>query len=171
MFRRLKNLFFSTKDNQLKFQHKTVDSQNDSLGIQFPILHWDQDFPHEFRVFYNAEELVTESMYGHWGWDLTGDKNVHDNNELITDSNGIQYTVDHKVYSAKFSQGCSYAGEIIGCVELPELKKKIAYSLQEFFEELYPEKEEIIKELINTVNNTDTFEELINFLDVDVHQI
>ncbi len=171
MFRQLRNFFFSTKDDQLKSYKKTVDSQNDSLGIQFPILHLDDDFPHDFQVFYNSEELIMRSIVAHWGWDLSGEKDVNDNNEFITDSNGIQYTVDHKIYSTKFSQGCSYAGEITGCVELPKFKRTIKDRLDEFVEDLYPEKEEIIKELINTINNADTFEELITFLDVDIYKL
>ncbi len=110
-------------------------------------------------------------MSGHWGWDLSGEKDVNDNNELITDSNGIQYTVDHKIYSAKFAQGCSYAGEIAGCVELPKFKRTVNDSLKEFIEDLYPEKGEIIKELINTINNADTFEELITSLDVEIYKL
>ncbi|WP_298510031.1 hypothetical protein [uncultured Kordia sp.] len=141
------------------------------MGIEYPILYVDQDFSYEFSVFHEDEELVLQSISSHWGWDFEISKKVDTSTEIITDSNGIQYSVNHSIYSEKFKQGCSYADEIIGCIELPRLKKEIIRSLRKYIEERFPEKEESIKTLINIIRNVNTFEELIISLDVNLYKL
>ncbi|MBW1299044.1 hypothetical protein [Aquimarina litoralis] len=140
---------------------KIVDSLT-SDELQYPIIIL-CDVLWDFRVFNTPEELIGGSIGGHWGLDhyFSGKTNEL---EIVIDSSGNTYKISHKHYHKETKTGFSYPSIPEGKETLENLKNRIIEGSTYFYSDIFPERENEIKDKQEYVSILDSIEEVIEYV-------
>ena len=119
--------------------------------------------PWDFEVFHSSTELIGESIGGHWGLNDYFSSET-DELEIIIDSSGNTFKLSHEHYHKETKTGFSYPSKIEGTETLNNLKRKIIDGSSSFVSDIYPERENEIKDKLTDLNNLNSIQEVINYV-------
>ncbi|WP_298311846.1 hypothetical protein [uncultured Aquimarina sp.] len=145
--------------------NKHLKKISDSLlndNLEYPIILLCH-VPWDFQVFNNPTELIGESIGGHWGLNDYFSKEA-DELEIVIDSSGKTYKLSHEHYHKETKTGFSYPSKLEGVETLDNLKKKIIEGSSSFFSDIFPEREEEIRDKQNDICDLTSIKEVITYV-------